>query len=268
VRGAGTLLARMLRSLAEGTLFGEAWGPAPAKVVALHGWRRTHADFSAVLGPSSQGGALASLAPDLPGFGATPPPPTPWGSADYAELVAGLIETEVGRSARVVVVGHSLGGRVGAALAAKRPDLVGALVLVGAPLVRRPGRSRPPVAFRVLKTLRRWRLVSGQRMERARQSYGSADYRAALGVMRETLVRLVNESYEEVLRGVRCPVELVWGSQDTEAPPWVAQQLAERLPSAELSMCEGAGHLLPLERPAELRAGVERAMARMQSAES
>jgi pimeloyl-ACP methyl ester carboxylesterase len=265
----------MLRSLAAGTLFGEAWGADPARVVALHGWRRTHDDFSGVLGPNSPGGALASLAPDLPGFGATPPPPAAWGSAEYADAVAALIESEVGsarggpgepRGPGVVVVGHSLGGRVGATLAATRPDLVGALVLVGAPLVRRPGRSRPPVVFRMLKTLRRLGLVSEQRMERARQEHGSADYRAAHGVMRDILVRLVNESYEDVLTSLCCPVELVWGAHDTEAPLWVAEQLAERLPSAELTVCEGAGHLLPLERPHELRAAIERALARQEGA--
>jgi pimeloyl-ACP methyl ester carboxylesterase len=269
VWGAGTLLSLMLRSLAAGTLFGEAWGADPAKVVALHGWRRTHDDFSGVLGPTSPGGALASLAPDLPGFGATPPPPAAWGSAEYADAVAGLIESEVGSQPggpRVVVVGHSLGGRVGATLAATRPDLVGALVLVGAPLVRRPGRSRPPVVFRMLKTLRRLGLVNEQRMESARQAYGSADYRAAHGVMRDILVRLVNESYDDVLASLHCPVELVWGAHDTEAPLWVGEQIAERLPSAELTVCESTGHLLPLERPHELRAAIERALAREESA--
>jgi pimeloyl-ACP methyl ester carboxylesterase len=99
-------------------------------------------------------------------------------------------------------------------------------------------------------------------MERARQRHGSADYRAAEGVMRDVLVRLVNERYEESLAAIACPVELVWGDDDPEVPPAVARALAAALPGATLTFCPGAGHLTPLSVPAELRAAVERVRAR------
>ena len=60
-----------------------------------------------------------------------------------------------------------------------------------------------------------------ERMESLRQRYGSEDYRLATGVMRTVHVRAVNEtneSYEEQLRRIACPVELVWGDDDTAAP--------------------------------------------------
>src|SRR5437764_447469 len=80
-----------------------------------------HADFDRTL----QG--VDAVALDLPGFGATPPPASAWGSADYATAVADAIDEPM------VILGHSLGGRVAAYLAALRPDLVRALVLTGAP---------------------------------------------------------------------------------------------------------------------------------------
>jgi pimeloyl-ACP methyl ester carboxylesterase len=253
----------VLRSLAGGTLYGETWGDDPARVVALHGWRRTHADFSASLGPSAPLGPLPTLAPDLPGFGATPPPTAPWGSVEYAAAVAHLLEDAGGSAgAGFVVVGHSLGGRIAVRLAAARPDLVRALVLTGAPLVPRPGGSRrPPLAFRVARALHRARVVSDGKMEKARQRHGSADYRAAHGVMRDVLVRLVNERYDDALSTLCCPVELVWGDDDTEAPVEGARALAATLAQARLTVCPGAGHLLPLTEPGVLRAAVERALA-------
>ena len=57
------------------------------------------------------------------------------------------------------------------------------------------------------------RLVSDDAMEAARQRFGSADYRAAQGIMREVLVRAVNETDEAQLDAVRCPVHLVWGGR-------------------------------------------------------
>jgi pimeloyl-ACP methyl ester carboxylesterase len=259
----GGSLPGVLRSLAGGVLYGEVWGEGLPVVVALHGWRRTHGDFAASLGPSAPEGPLSTLAPDLPGFGATPPPPEPWGSAEYAAAVAQLVENGPGSGPPPVVVGHSLGGRIAVRLAAARPDLVGALVLSGTPLVpRKGGGRRPPLGFRMARGLHRAHLLGDAAMERARQRHGSPDYRAAQGVMRDVLVRMVNERYDDALAALRCPVELIWGDDDTEAPVQTARALEAAISGAHLSLCPGAGHLLPLTAPAELRAAVERALAR------
>ena len=215
-----------------------------------------------MLGPASDRGALAAVAPDLPGFGATPPPPDIWGSRDYAEALLRLFAGEGGLEAPAVVVGHSFGGRVAVTLAAAHPDLVGALVLTGAPLLPRPGGSgRSAPGYRVVRRLRRMGLVGEERLERARQRYGSPDYRNAHGVMRGVLVRTVGERYDEQIAALRCPVELVWADDDTEAPWAVAEELATRIPGAALTCCPEAGHLTPLHAPTVLRAAVERRLA-------
>jgi pimeloyl-ACP methyl ester carboxylesterase len=174
-----------------------------------------------------------------------------------------MLEVLEGAGPRPVVVGHSLGGRIAIRLAAARPELVGALVLTGAPLVPRAGGSRrPPLAFRVARALHRAHVVGDKTMHNARQRHGSADYLAAEGVMRDVLVHLVNERYDDAIAAVRCPVELVWGDDDTDAPVETARALAAAIPQAHLTLCRGAGHLLPLTAPGDLRAAVERALAR------
>ena len=242
-------------------MFGETWGDEPPDVLVLHGWARTHGDFSASVGPGSPDGPLAVLAPDLPGFGATPAPATPWGSAEYADVVAAVLDAEA-PDHPVVVVGHSLGGRVAVQLAARHAERVGALVLTGAPLVPRDQKQRASRRFRALRALHRARLVGDERMERLRRRHGSADYRAASGVVRDVLVRMVNEHYEDVLASVNCPVELVWGDDDTEAPLEVTHAIAARIPGTVVTVCAGAGHFVPITAPHDLRAAVERARAR------
>jgi pimeloyl-ACP methyl ester carboxylesterase len=152
-----------------------------------------------------------------------------------------------------VLLGHSFGGRVAVRLAARRPDAIGALVLTGVPLIRRPGTGKPPLSFRVARALNRRGLISDARMEELRERRGSEDYRAATGVMRDIFVRVVNESYEDQLRAITCPIELVWGEDDTAAPIAVAEQAAAIAPNTNLVRLPGAGHFTPQTSAAALR---------------
>lgn len=243
----------MLKAFAGGTIFGVAHGSGRPSVLALHGWARTSADFDATLA------GVDAVAVDLPGFGATPPPADAWGGAEYAAAVAPVLDE---LASPVVVLGHSFGGRVAVHLAAARPDIVGGLVLTGVPLVRPPGaaRRRPALVYRVGRALHRRRLLPEAQMETLRQRYGSRDYRSATGVMRAVHVRAVNETYEEQLAAVDCPVELVWGDDDADVPPSVAEAARGLigLDRATVHLVPGAGHLTPLTAPDALRDAVVR----------
>jgi pimeloyl-ACP methyl ester carboxylesterase len=249
----------VLRTFAGGTLFGTRSGDGDPRLLALHGWARTHRDFDGVLRPVG-GPELAAIAVDLPGFGATPPPSEPWGSADYAACVDGLLEE---MTAPVVLLGHSFGGRVAVHLAATRPAAVSALVLCGVPLLRLGPPRRPALKYRAVRAAHRAGLLGEERMERARRRFGSADYAAASGVMRGVHGRVVAETYETQLDAIEPPVTLVWGDDDTEVPLGVARAALTRLRDgrclrAELVVLPGAGHLVPLTSPAALRQAVER----------
>lgn len=225
-----------------------------ARVVALPGWMHTHADFDAALD------GLDAVAFDLHGFGgATPPPGEPWGSRDYANAIApALVAPWFDES--LVLVGHSRGGAIAVHLALAMPGRVSAMVLTGVPLLRRTDRegSKPALTFRVMRSLHRRGIVSDERMEAMRRKSGSADYRAATGVMRDILVRVTNETYEDELPRVQCPVELVWGAVDDQVPVDVAERAAALLPNATLTVLPGVGHLVPTHAPGALRAAIDK----------
>jgi pimeloyl-ACP methyl ester carboxylesterase len=113
-------------------LFVRRWGTrGGAPLLFLHslGPASTAAFLGLGVGPLEDAGYDVA-APDLPGYGGSPPLPDTdaYAVPALAELVAALT-AELGWS-RFVLVGHSWGGAIACHVAAAHPELVGALVLV------------------------------------------------------------------------------------------------------------------------------------------
>jgi pimeloyl-ACP methyl ester carboxylesterase len=223
-----------LTSFASGTFFGARHGRGRPWVLALHGWQRSHWDFDTVLD------GIDAIALDLPGFGATPPPPVAWSTAEYANAVAPVLDET---AETVVVLGTPSAG--GSASTWRPPTpTASAQVLTAVPLTRAPGpRRRAPSTFRAGRALHRAHLVSDGRMEALRMKYGSTDYRNAVGVLRPILVKAVNEDYLGPLAAFPNPVELVWGEADDEVPPVVAEIAVEKCARGHIEIVPGGGHL-------------------------
>jgi pimeloyl-ACP methyl ester carboxylesterase len=240
-----------IQALADGRVLAERIGGSPARVVALHGWGRTGADFTGLLA------GLDAVAIYLPGFGPAAAPDAVWGTDDYARLVAEAIEP----LGPVVVVGHSFGGRIAVRLAASRPGLVSGLVLTGAPLVRLAPVSKPKLSYRIAKALNRIGLIPDSVLEARRKKAGSADYNAAQGIMRDIMVKTVNENYDDDLAGITAPTWMVWGENDTAAPTAAGKVASERIRGAHWTVVPGEAHLLTPVLSAAVRAAVEEALA-------
>lgn len=240
-----------VQALADGRVLAERIGEFPPRVVALHGWGRTGADFVPILN------GLDAVAIHLPGFGPTAVPETVWGTEDYAELVADAIRP----FAPVVLVGHSFGGRIAVRLAARHPDLVSGIVLTGAPLVRGAPTGKPALSYRLAKWANRVGILSDSAMEARRRKAGSADYNAAQGIMRDIMVKTVNENYDDDLAKVATPTWMVWGEKDTAAPTAAGKVASERIRGARWTVVPGEAHLLTPALAAAVRAATEEALS-------
>jgi pimeloyl-ACP methyl ester carboxylesterase len=248
----------VLRTYGDVNLFGQSFGEGTVRVLWLHGWARRGEDFTLAATSLARQG-VASVALDLPGFGASPLPISAGGARHYAELILPAVRELA--SEPLVLVGHSFGGTVAAVVASQHPELVSSLVVTGAPLLRAPSTSRSPFAYRAIRWLHAKGLVSDARLEEARQRYGSSDYRRAQGLLRDILVASVNESYEPELSSLTVPVTLLWGERDNEVPLDVAARAGTMLrPPHSLQVLPGVGHLLPLEAPEELTSAVVKAL--------
>jgi len=215
-------------------------GRESLRLIWAHGWGHTHQALLPLARAMQNSGE--SVLVDFPGFGASPPPPAAWGTADYADAMAEFL-ADLPRTRRVWI-GHSFGCRVGLQLAARHPEAVDALFLV-APAGLRPHRSllaRARVmprrfAFRLARGL----TPEGPARDRLRERFGSSDYRAS-GIMRPTLVKAVAENLSDVARAIRCPVILVHGEDDRESPPEIAMRLHHLIPGSRLHLLRGFDH--------------------------
>jgi pimeloyl-ACP methyl ester carboxylesterase len=212
----------------------------PVELVWAHGWGHTHENMLPLAQAMRR--SARSVLVDFPGFGASPMPPAPWGTADYADAMAEWLGGLP--SARRIWIAHSFGCRVGLQLAARHPDALAGLFLIAAAGL--PPQRTPWARARV--TGRRWafRLAGqftpeGPARDRLRQRFGSADYRAA-GPLRPILVKAVSEDLTAAAGVVRVPAVLVYGDQDRETPPELGMRFNGLMPQSRLYVLRGFDH--------------------------
>jgi pimeloyl-ACP methyl ester carboxylesterase len=111
-------------AVSGGVLRVASWPGRGEPVLAIHGITSSSRTWPFVA--EALGGPL--VAPDLRGRGRSDGLPGPAGMARHAEDCAAVVEAVADTA--LVVVGHSMGGFVATVLAARRPELVRALVLV------------------------------------------------------------------------------------------------------------------------------------------
>lgn len=185
---------------------------------------------------------------DFPGFGQSENPPTAWGVEEYVAFLESFIEKNGIK--KPILIGHSFGCRMAIRYAAKHHD-VAKMCLTGAAGIRRPltVKQKGKVAFyhlgmSVLRFLKQDALI-----EKLRNRSGSADYRQAQGVMRLTLVKVVNDDVRPLLKDVLCPVLLVWGEKDDAVPLAMARIMEAEMPDAGLAVFEGDDHFAYWHQP-------------------
>lgn len=127
----GIALVRPQRDPRTTPLGHERFGPArPPDVVFLHGLGTSGREWEPVAAALGAKG-LSALVPDLLGFGRSRRIGTSFGLDEHVDALLRLLERT--RAPSTVVVGHSFGCAVAAALAETAPDRVRALVLVAPP---------------------------------------------------------------------------------------------------------------------------------------
>ena len=77
---------------------------------------------------------------------------------------------------------------------------------------------------------------------------GSEDYRNASKVMREILVKHVNEDITDRVKTIKCPTIIIWGDKDMAVPLEDAYELSSYIKDSAVIVYDGCTHYAYLER--------------------
>ncbi|MCL2637333.1 MAG: alpha/beta hydrolase [Oscillospiraceae bacterium] len=225
--------------------FLDTGGEKPA-LLLLHGWGCKGETYRKLI--DSLSSRFRVIAPDLPGFGESPEPLEAWGVGEYAELIRSFCAKLNLRD--ITLFGHSLGCRIIIKLIASGFEAAnGKVVLTGAAGIK-PRKSLPRrIKTGVFKLGKVFLRPFPKLYTKLQSRSGSADYRAASPMMRQCLVKIVNEDLTPLLPLVDREVLLIWGENDDSTPLSDGLLMEQKMPNAGLAVIKNAGHYAFFDQP-------------------
>jgi pimeloyl-ACP methyl ester carboxylesterase len=246
-------------------------------VVALHGVPGSHATFSEVTRRLAAEHRV--IAPDLRGFGGSPPAPPHFHAAEHAEEVVRLL-AELGET-EVHLVGFDFGGPTAVHVARRLGRRVRSLTLAATnlfpdtpiPLLLRlarvplVGQLFFQLAFGRLGLLAMWWAAVADRAAFPFRRYRATLRGEAVATTRRIFFASMRDlpglygAVAQAARALGLPALVLWGDRDPFFPVEVGERTASAL-GAELRVLPGCGHFVPEERPAEVAGAIASLIAR------
>lgn len=212
-------------------------------ILMLHGWADSSETFKDLSEQLKDTYYLVAL--DLPGFGATEMPNTPWHLDNFAlfvhQFVAKLKLNVYG------VIAHSNGGAIAIKAIADGLLEPKKLILLASSGIRRPYTFRN-TALKVLAKSGKFVLHLAPKKSREQLKHKmyrriGSDYMVNTG-MKETFKLIVVEDVLDTASSIKTPTTLIYGDEDHATPQLYGALFAEAMPNAQLHVIEEVGHFV------------------------
>ena len=252
---------------------GKPFDPALPCVVFIHGAMHDHSGWTLLARWCAHHG-YGVLAINQPGHGRSEGPPLPSVEA-LADWTLALMSAAGAQQA--TLVGHSMGTLIAVEAAARAPERVARLVLLGtaypmkvSDVLLSTAREAPMQAIDMVNALS----ISTSASKPSYPGPGMWVHGSNRALMRnqQALSSDINlfehdfrlcDAYrggEQAMAKVTCPTTLITGTRDQMTPPKATKELAAAL-KAQVVMVP-AGHLMPAEAPDAVLAGLREALLR------
>ncbi len=213
-------------------------------LIFLHGWGQNVESFGPVIDILKHDYRVWAI--DFPGHGQSQEPETGMTIYEFEEIVSKFIADKEIKNP--TLVGHSFGGRVSIIYAAKNENIDSVILTGAAGIVPKKSFSfKAKVAhYKFMKALTLTPLYRQYRDDLLNNS-GSADYKNASQVMKECLIKTVNEDLQYLMSDIEVDTLLYWGENDDATPIADGQRMNELIPNSTLKIMPNSGHYAYLE---------------------
>lgn len=219
----------------------------------LPGWGTTIDTYMTLINSISKYACVYCL--DMPGFGGSQEPNNSWNIDEYIAFIIDFIKKQ--NIKELDLIGHSNGGRIIIKLMnSKKLDFkVNKIILIGSAGIVHRKTLLKKIKIKVFKFLKRIleiKLINHRfpnLLLNLKKTFGSEDYRNSTPIMRETLVKLINEDIKEFLPNINVPTLLIWGELDTATPITDGEIMEKFIPDAGLIKVKNCSHYVFLEEP-------------------
>lgn len=217
-------------------------------LIMLHGWGNDVSSFWGVTDLLKNDFTLWLI--DLSGFGRSDIPKNPFRTIDYANIVTGFIHQK--NLFKPILLGHSLGGRVGIKLAAQNPDILGKLILEASAGIKPQRDILKTVIYPFTKLAKLIPNIFGIKEKLRYIFYKSlkSDY-INVGEMKQTLANILEEDLTDELSKIKTETLLIWGEKDStkEASLRNGKLIYRLIKNSRIEVIEDVGHFPHIENP-------------------
>jgi pimeloyl-ACP methyl ester carboxylesterase len=232
-------------------------------------WLHAFPLSSSMFEPQLSIAGVRHIAPDLPGFGGTPPRDIR-GLETYAEIIIGLADSL--KLETFGLAGVSMGGYIALSIARLAPERLRALILLDS----RESADAPEAADKRRETAARIRqddshdflveemlprLISTKTIDEqpalaasVRQMMSDA---SSEGVAAALLAIAERPDSAGVLKELKIPCLFIVGADDELTPVSDSRRMSSLAPDSRLTIIEDAAHLANMERPDDVNGAVQ-----------
>lgn len=223
-------------------------------ILILPGWGTTIDTYMPLINSISSYGEVYCL--DMPGTGDSSKLNESWNIDCYVDFIIKFIYS-LGIK-ELDLIGHSNGGRIIIKLMSRRnlKFKVGKIILIGSAGIVHKKAFLQKIKIKTYKACKKiasnkiiYKMFPGM-ITAVKKHFGSEDYKNATPLMRETLVKLVNEDLREYMPNISVPTLLLWGSEDNATPVADGRVMEKLIPDAGLVEIQNGSHFVFLEKVA------------------
>lgn len=224
-------------------------------LLCLHGWGGSHESFTE-LREAMRNDNVRIIAPDLPGFGESDDPEFSWSVDDYANFIEELVK-ELNLS-NVLLIGHSFGGRISIKLASRKCEWIDHLYLCASAGLKNREYIKKKIgawlacignaifSLPVLKSIKSFARKVLYKLLRVH------DYEETSGIMRETMMKVIEEDLEGLLDTISQPTDIFWGTKDKITALRDGKIMNKKIVQSNLYTYRGTRHGVHRDRASEI----------------